>query len=71
MQGQRWHEEEKDDHQAQFDEEQEDKFSKFLFVNQKQVGRPRDRSAPKQAGRSEIEEGEDEADDKPGEEKVP
>ena len=71
MQGQRRYEKEKDDHHAQLDEEQEDKFSKFPFVNQKQVGRPRDRSAPKQACRSEIEQGEDETDNKSGKEKVP
>jgi hypothetical protein len=71
MQGQGWHKEQKYQHDAQFDEKQQDQFSKLLLVHFKEVGRPRSPRVPKGIRRDKIEEGECNADDKCSEEKVP
>ena len=70
MQSQRWHKEEKYEHDAQLDKKEHNQSSKFFLVDFEEVRRPRGTGVPKQGCRAEIEESEDEADDKGGEEKV-
>jgi hypothetical protein len=71
MKRQSWHEKEKYKHDAQLDEKQQDQSSEFFFVDFEEMRRPRNAPVPKKSGRGEIEQGEGEADDKCGEEKVP
>jgi hypothetical protein len=71
MQRQSRHEKEKYEHDAEFDEKHQDQSSEFSFVDLEEICRPRHRRVPKHGCRSEIEQGEYEADDKCAEEKVP
>ena len=70
MQSQSRHEKEKYERDAQLDEKQKNQSSKFFLVDFEEVRRPRGTGVPKQDCRREIEQGEDEADTKGGEEKV-
>jgi hypothetical protein len=71
MQSQRRDEKEKYQHDAHLDEKQQDQSSEFFLVNFEEMRRPGCADFPKQERRAEIEQREDEADDKCGEEKVP
>jgi hypothetical protein len=71
VQSQSRDEEEKYEHDAELDEKEQDQSSEFFLVDFEEVRRPGDAGVPKQSGRGEIEQGEDEADDKCGEEKIP
>ena len=70
VQSQRWHEKEEYKHDAQLDEEQQDQSSEFFLVDFEEMCGPGCAGVPKQDCRPEIKQGEDEADDKGGEEKV-
>ena len=69
MQGQGWHKEQKYQHDAQFDEKQQDQSSKLLFVDSKEIRRPGYAGIPKHARRDKIKEGERNTDDKCAQEK--
>jgi hypothetical protein len=71
MQGQGWHEKQKYQHDAQFDEKYQDQSAKLLFVDFKEIRRPGDAGSPKQVRRDEIKQGECDADDECAQEKIP
>jgi len=71
MQSQCRYKEEKDQHDAQFDEKQQDQSPELSLVDFKEVRRPGDTGIPKHARGDEIEQGKRNADDKCPEEKVP
>ena len=71
MQSQCRYKEEKDEHDAQFDEKQQDQSPELSLVDFKEVRRPGDTGIPKHVRGDEIEQGKREADDKCPEEKVP
>ena len=70
MQGQSWHEEEEHEHHAELDEKQQHQSSKFFLVDFEEMRGPGRAGVPKQDRRAEIEQCEQEADDKSGQEKV-
>jgi hypothetical protein len=71
MQSQSGHEKEKYEHDAQLSGKQQHESSKIFLVDLEEMRRPGSAGVPKQERGTEIEQGEDEADDKCGEEKVP
>jgi hypothetical protein len=71
MQSQRWHEKEKYEHDAELDKKEQDQPSEFFLVDFEEMRCPRCAGFPKQQRCAEIEQREDQADDKGGEEKVP
>ncbi len=71
MQSQRRHEKEKYEEDAQLDKKQENQSSKFFFVDFEEMRRPICAGVPKQERRAEIEQSEEQADNKGGEEKIP
>ena len=71
MQGQGWHKEQKYQHDAQFDEKQQDQPSKLLFVDFKEMRRPGYAGIPQHVRRDKIKERECKADDKCAQEKIP
>ena len=71
MQGQRRHEKEEYDHDAQQDEEQQNQSAEFFFIDSEQLRRPRGSRVPEQSRRGEIKQREYEADDEGAKEKVP
>jgi len=71
MKGQGWHKEQKYQHDAQFDEKQQDQSSKLSFVDFKEMRRPGYTGIPQQTGRDKIKEGECNADDKCTQKKIP
>ena len=71
MQGQGWHKEQKYQHDAQFDEKQQDQSSKLPFVDFKEMRRPGHAGIPQHVRRDKIKEGECNADDKCTQEKIP
>jgi len=64
-------EKEKYQHDAQLDEKQQDQSAQFFFVDLEQMHRHGCAHFPKEERHAEIEQGEDEADNKCVEEKVP
>jgi hypothetical protein len=70
MQGQSRHEKEKHQHDPKLNEKQQDQSSKFFLVSFEEMRRPGCAGVPKQKRRAEIEQCEQEADDKCGQEKV-
>jgi tRNA G10 N-methylase Trm11 len=71
MQSQRRHEKEKYEQDAQLDKKQENQSPKFFLVDFEEMRRPGCAGVPKQKRCAEIEQCEQEADDKCGQEKVP
>ncbi len=71
MQGQGWHKEQKYQHDAQFDEKQQDHSSKLPFVDFKEMRRPGYAGIPQHVRRDKIKERECNADDKRAQEKIP
>jgi hypothetical protein len=71
VQSQSRDEEEKYEHDAELDEKEQNQLSEFFLIDFEEVRRPGDTGVPKQSGRGGIEQGEDEADDKYGKEKIP
>jgi hypothetical protein len=70
MECQSRHKKEEYQHKAQLDKKQQHESSKFFLVDFEETCRPGCAGIPKQERRSEIEQGEDEADDECGEEEV-
>jgi len=71
MQGQGWHKEQKYQHDAQFNEKQQDHSSKLPFFDFKEMRRPGYAGIPQHVRRDKIKERECNADDKRAQEKIP
>ena len=71
MERQSWHEKKEYYDDAHLDEKQQDQSSKFFFVDLEQMRRHGCARFPKEERHAEIEQGEYEADNECGEEKVP